>query len=79
MKWAKRSALLIKENTFSSRVKLLREPWCETSRSAGRAIIRILASLIKGDSRDHVLHRPFSFLYADGQQSDLCRARIAFR
>lgn len=53
---------VIKENTFSLRVKLLHEPWCETDRSAGRAIIRISASLIKRDSRS-ALHGHFTAVF----------------
>lgn len=76
-----REPSLIKKNTFSSRVKLRREPWCETDRSAGGAIIRIPASLIReiAEPLYIVASQPFSFLLADGQQSDLRRARITFR
>lgn len=60
--------MLIEKNTFSSRVKLLREPWCETGRSAGGAIIRILASLIREIAEPLYIAalQPFSFLHADG-------------
>lgn len=76
-----REPSLIEKNTFSSRVKLLREPWCETGRSADGAIIRIPASLIREivEPLYIAVLQPFSFLHADGQQSDLRRSRFAFR
>lgn len=76
----KTTRVFANKNTFSSRVKLLREPWCETNRSAGGAIIRIPASLIRDAKPLYIAAlQLFSFLLTDGQQSDLRRARFTFR
>lgn len=65
-----RESSLIEKNTFSSRVKLLREPWCETGRSAGGAIIRIPASLIREIAEPlYIVVLPlFSFLQMDNNR-----------